>query len=263
MLQDVKGLGLMCLLAMDEWQPIHMGRLASAIDDLPQMISADIVPHEAGPDEAALGVTVDRQEFVVVTMPGSMPEEAFAKAVESSVFWPAAREKLDGHRAFAAITAAETEQTPGLVRAQAIAMTRLAAAVAATVPSLGLCWCSAQTAVPASKIRRAVDQIADGMWPVDMWVGYDVFFGPGDQRNMIGASTRGAADYLGCELTVSPMRSTPEIPLRVLSESVSHLIGQGMYLRDGQELVIKGVSHARWQIDASGSGAAIVKPALR
>ncbi|MEL6476863.1 MAG: hypothetical protein AAFR17_05990 [Pseudomonadota bacterium] len=253
-------LGLMCLMALEEWRPFDVQVVRQALEDLPQPVSAEITVHPAGEEESALAITVDRQDFVAVVMPGEIPEPDFSQAIEGSVFWPVAREKMTGHSAFMALTANAVEDTPGLVRAQSVAMTRLAAALAETLPVMGVCWRSAEAAVPPGKLRRAVDQIALGNWPVDMWVGYDVHYGTGEKSEQIGAFTRGASDYLGCEVEIAPMPTKPEVPLRILSATVSQLIDTGMYLRDGQEVVIKGVSHPRWQIAAGKSGRARITP---
>ncbi|MEM0922394.1 MAG: hypothetical protein AAGF44_04035 [Pseudomonadota bacterium] len=256
-------LGLMCLMALEDWQPFDEQTLRLALEDLPQPVSARITAHPAGEEESALAITVDRQDFVAVVMHGPIPEPDFSQAIDGSVFWPVAADKMAGHNAFMALTAETTEDTPGLVRAQSVAMTRLAAALCETLPVMGVCWRSAEAAVPPSKLRRAVDQIAQGTWPVDMWIGYDVHYGTGEKSEQIGAFTRGAQDYLGCEVEIAPMPVQPEVPLRILSSTVSQLIDTGMYLRDGQEVTIKGVSHSRWKIAAGTTGRARITPAGR
>lgn len=255
--QDMSEFGLMSFVALDHWEPLDAHSLGRALGAISPTSSFAAVEREAGVGEDALEVEVDGQQFLLIAMPGPLPEPDHRQALQNSLFWPSAASEMARHTAFVVITALDPETAHGLVRAQAVAMTRLAAAVAEEMPSLGLYWRGAEGAVPPGRLLLTPGEFASGKWPADIWIGY-VFFGkdtPDDP--LIGVQTRGAAAYLGFEVEVPPMPVNPDDrkePLRILFAAVGHLIAQGHTIRDGQQVQVKGERRTLWQLHRNERG---------
>jgi len=232
----VNDLGLLCLLALEspaEPDPdAASARLATAAPH-----SGVTVERRVGPDgERGLYVTIDRQGFAVVGSDGQIPEPAVAEVLQRSVFWRGRAEALARHRAMVAISAAEPATGHGLLRAQAAALTRLAAAIAADLPTLACCWPSAATAVPPQRLAAAAAEIQAGRWPVDLWIGFALtHFGDAAGQRLTGARSRGAAGYFGAELDVFPFATDNAAePMKIIVNITNHLMTNGAHLRPGQ-----------------------------
>lgn len=247
-------LGLICFVALDAWEPVDPHALRQALGYTAPNSTVTLTPRD---DEDAILVSIDRNAFLVASMEGQIPEPEYSQAMQNSLFWPDAAAEMAGHRAFVAIAAVEPEEIHGLIRAQAVALTRLAAAVAEAAPSLGVYWRGAEGAVPPARVLSAPAEIAAGKWPVDIWIGY-VFYGQDSGRNpMIGVQTRGAEAYLGFEIEVPPIPVAPgdrKEPLRILFGAVGYLMAQGVQIRNGQQVQVSGERRTTWQLHTSASG---------
>ncbi|MEM0942762.1 MAG: hypothetical protein AAGI70_02330 [Pseudomonadota bacterium] len=243
--------GLMCFIALADWEELIPQAVRRALRFTAPGTAVSVREHPAEPGQSALLISIDRQDFLAVVMPGPIPQPDYDQAVQNSLFWPDAAAEMAGHRAFCVITALEAESAHGLVRAQAIALTRIAAAIAEALPSLGLYWRGAEGAVPPSRLLRAPAEITAGKWPADIWIGY-VFYGRDTREDpMIGVQTRGAAAYLGFEVEVPPMPVSPDDtkePLRVLFAAMGYLIAMGANIRDGQHVQVKGEKRTEWRL---------------
>lgn len=231
-------LGLMCILALEAPAELDGPAVRAAL--------ARTAPHsgiaierrigEAG--ERGLFVAIDRQEFAAVPLAGQIPDPHLASAIERSVFWRGRRKAMKAHRAMIAIAASEPASGHGFVRAQAVALTRLAAAVAETLPVLALHWPSAETLAPPGRLAGAVAEIQSGSWPIDIWIGFAVLRFVGDTADdLAGARTSGALGYFGGEIDIAPF-STDDLglPMRMLVNGTGHLMTHGDHLRPGQRL---------------------------
>ncbi|MEM7671637.1 MAG: hypothetical protein AAF317_21370, partial [Pseudomonadota bacterium] len=227
-------LGLTCLIALEDWDDLDPDLLVSAIQRLSPRSSATAYRVVADPGEDALMVSVDGHDFAVAVMTGQIPEPDLSDAMTQSVFWRDAASEIARHRAFSVLSAVERQVSLGLTRAQAIALTSLAAGVAECLPSLGLYWRGAEGLVPPSRLLSAQREIAQNYWPVDIWIGYS-FYRKGDgNEQLIGVQSRGALDYLGFEVEVPPLRIIDDDwkePLRILFTTLAHLIALGQKIR--------------------------------
>ncbi|MEM7507726.1 MAG: hypothetical protein AAF415_13370 [Pseudomonadota bacterium] len=247
-------LGLICFVALDDWQPVEAPALRQALSYSAPNSSITLTPRDS---EDAILVSIDRQEFLVASMQGQIPEPEYSQAMRNSLFWPDAGAEMAQHTAFVAIAAVAPEDAHGLVRAQAVALTRLAAAVAEAAPSLGVYWRGAEGAVPPGRLLSAPSEIAAGKWPVDIWIGY-VFYGQDTgQHPMIGVQTRGAEAYLGFEIEVPPITVASgdrKEPLRILFGAVGYLMAQGAQIRNGQQVQVAGERRTTWQLHTATGG---------
>lgn len=253
-------LGLMCMIALDEATELEPILLKNAVQYIAPKSSVLIETGSSGPGEDGLLVTVDRHRFVVAALDGEVPQENVDGALQNNIFWPEGRDEFAGHRGMLAIAALEQETSHGLVRAQAIALTKLAAAMAEIAPSRGVYWRGSETVCAPERLLRAVNDIDQGKWPVDLWIGY-IFFGVDrpDEPLWIGCQSRGAFDYLGFEIEVPPFfverRSEP---IRILLGAVGYLMNFGDVIRSGQLVQVDDERRTQYQLHIGARG----KPGL-
>jgi hypothetical protein len=231
----------MCLVVLE--QPVELDP-AAAMDAL-----SGIAPHsdiavearDPGTGSGGLAVRIDGHDYAVSAFPRQMPAEICSMVQTGGAFWAEREKALESHRGFLAISAAEPARGHGLLRAQAVALTRLAAALAGMLPVLGVVWPAAGTAVAAERLAKAPEQIQAGIWPVDLWIGFQLFGVKRSGGNLIGARSRGAAAYFGSEIEVVPMAAKDQAePLRILMNTAGHLMASGPHLRDGQQMQVRG-----------------------
>ncbi|MEM6933232.1 MAG: hypothetical protein AAF526_06525, partial [Pseudomonadota bacterium] len=185
-------LGLTCLIALDSWEELDPDLLVRAMERLAPRASTQAHLVDGEPGVSALIISVDGHEFGAAVMLGKIPEPDLSDAMKQSLFWRDASHEVFNHQAFAVISAAERHGSLGLARAQAIALTALAAGVAECLPSLGLYWRGAEGMVPPSRLLTAQHEIAQGYWPVDIWIGYSFFREDHGEDMLVGVQSRGA-----------------------------------------------------------------------
>jgi hypothetical protein len=240
----MRDLGLICLIPLAE--PARLD--AAAVREALRRVAprADVVIEQRPTDEGGgddddsgggLAVSIDRQDFAAVALAGRLPQEVYDGAMQSPVGWRGRAEALAGERAFVAAAAAEPVSGHGLARAQAIALTRLAAALAETLPALAVVWEPSRIAAPPERLARLPELMLQERWPVEIWVGYRLLRASPDDRGSIGARSHGAATYFGSEIEVVPFPTDdPGEPLRIALGIVGHLMAHGSHIRDGQTI---------------------------
>lgn len=244
-------LGLVCLIALTEPVDLVPERVRAAI--------AQVAPRSAvgveGRGSDALAITLDRHPLVATVLAETMPDEA-TEALGRSLFWPDAALALSRHAGFVALAAAEPARGLGLVRAQAVALTRAAAGLAEELPALGIYWHGAGAVVPPERLARAAAQFAQDRWPVDVWFGYRLHGTQlADGTYALGVRTQGAAAYLGHEIEVPPFPSTDRgACLRILWNAVGYLMAAGDVLRDGQLVEVSGERRTRYRLTLAPGG---------
>lgn len=252
-------MGVVALVALNEATSPDVARLRDAL--LAASPRSDIALTRVPPDTAAdaMAIDIDGHRFGAATHHGPLPEPETGNAIRSSVFWPEADDVLARHAAFLAVGAARRENVLGLVRAQAVALTRLLSVLVQTLPASGILWRSAGSWNPPDRIRRAVVSIDEGRWPLDIWFGWQFIRQKGADKTVMGLQTRGAADYLGFELALDPLSvRDPKELLRILAKVAGYLMDRGSVIPDGQLLNIEGQRPLRYQMHPGGGG----QPAL-
>lgn len=249
-------LGLTCMIALDDSEGIFPDSLIRALDRLSPKTSVNAYTVPACDADSALLVEVDGHQFVVAVMSGQIPEPDLTQALKQSLFWRDARSAVTDHKAFAVLSAVESQTVLGLVRAQAIALTTLAAGVAECLPSQGLYWRGAEGMVPPQRLLDAQREIARSYWPVDIWIGYSFYREETNDGLMVGVQSRGAVAYLGFEIEVPPIpifEDDWKEPLRILFATIAHLIALGQKIRDGQQVQVPGERRTSWQLHTNTS----------
>jgi hypothetical protein len=236
----VSGLGLMCMIGLGAPARLDAPAVHDALRESAPDSNITVTPRIADDGDGGLAVTIDRQDFAAVSLPGQMPTPVCEAALRGGIFWNDRRQMIETHRGFIAISAAEPALGHGLTRAQAAALTRLAAALARTTPALGLCWPSAGTAVSPERLAQSLEQIHGGVWPVDMWIGYRMLVSDPTGDSLIGARTHGAVAYFGAEVELARFAAAdPSEPLHILLNIVGYLMGHGAHLGDGQPIQVQ------------------------
>lgn len=250
----MRDLGLMCLIALDDNTGIDLFALRRAMQMVAPRSSITIERRRAAPSETALIVEVDGQRFAVHAIGERIPETEYQEAVVGNLFWPEAADAMARHRARVAICGVERHLVHGLVRAQAVALTRLAAAIVEVTPASGVHWLGTKAMASPDRLQRATGELSRHLWPVDLWLGY-VFYGtdrPGE-RPVVGVQTMGAADYLGFEIEVPPFEVVDKIePIRILFGAVGYLMAYGDAIRDGTLVEVKGERRTHYKLHLGG-----------
>lgn len=238
---DFSNLGATCLLALDAADEILPRVLRRAFAYIAPRSSFSIDTASDDAAEQALSFEIDGHRIGAAVFNHQMPSPDWQVAARHSVFWSEAQQYLSTHRAFVAIGAHGKPKTLGLARAQAVAVTRLAAALAEVLPSQGLYWRGAEICTSPEKIVRAADQINRGKWPLDLWFGWTHFVREGQDPSIFGLQTRGASAFLGYELEIPPAKVTDrKEPLRVLLNAAGYMIERGDTLENGQFIEVAG-----------------------
>lgn len=246
-------LGFMCLIALDEAEPVYPQQLERAFRYVAPRSTLALEARAASDCEQAILAEVDGHAFVIALYDQPIPEPEYATVVRQSLFWPQAGEEMARHKAFLAVSAAERQRSHGLARAQAVALTRLAAALAEAAPSLGIYWRGAEASVPPGRLAEGATEIASGLWPVDIWLGYVMFGRDDPEHPVLGLQTRGAADYLGFELEIAPyiVESRME-PIRIVFNAIAYLMNYGDVIRDGQIVEVSGERRTTYKLHFGG-----------
>ncbi|MEM9145192.1 MAG: hypothetical protein AAGC57_03270 [Pseudomonadota bacterium] len=243
-------LGLACMLALETPVTLDLFALRRGVAQVAPRSSLQIERRRTPPGESALFVEFDGQPFIVYATADRLPEAEYTEAVAGNLFWPEAGDAMARHTGTVTIVGALRERAHGMVRAQAIALTRLSAAVAAATPTAGVHWVGTKAMASPGRLRRAASELTDHLWPVDLWLGY-VFFGtdrPGEQM-VIGVQTVGAHDFLGYEIEVPPFPVVEKIePIRILFGAVGYLLSHGGGIGDGRLVEVKGERLSRWAL---------------
>lgn len=256
---ELDDLGQTCLIAMDSTEEIHASQLLRAMSFVAPRSEVSIEDAVQTDAVHSYLIRVDNQLFACAIYDGRLPEEEFAFALRKSIFWPDAAEAMASHHAFCVISGAELQERHGLIRAQAVALTRLAASLAEILPSCGVLWNGSLICSAPQRIAAAPAEIASGKWPVDVWIGYQ-FTGPvpGDAA-VLGVRTRGAAQFLGFEIEVPPFPvGDRKEPVRILYNAVGYLMNYGNVIRDGQLVEVQGERRTEYRLHLGANG----KPGL-
>ncbi|MEO1491296.1 MAG: hypothetical protein AAFV19_03990 [Pseudomonadota bacterium] len=252
-------LGFTAFVALSDADEIIAGPLRRRFAEVSPSSSLILEQCVAGDALQAYRVSVDGHDFVVALFTGPIPQVELTFAIRKSLFWPDAGLELQGHRGFLAIAAAQRQTRHGLARAQSIALTRFLAALVEVVPAAGVYWRGGETCSPPQRLADAPGQINRGKWPVDVWIGYQLFRKDAqaalDVPQVVGMQTRGAAAYLGFEIEIPPYEVAElKEPLRILYNAAGYLMNYGDVIRDGQIVEVEGERRTSYQLHLGARG---------
>ena len=248
-------LGQTCLIALDAVEEIVPSQLLRAMRYVAPRSSVSIEHSIRTEAEGSYIVRVDNHVFACAIFDGRMPDPEYSFALRKSIFWPDAAESMASHAAFIVISGSEREERHGLIRAQAVALTRLAACLAEVLPSSGIFWNGSLICSSPQRVAAAPSEIASGKWPVDVWIGYQFMGNDEGEQPVLGLQTRGAAKFLGFEMEVPPfpVRDRKE-PVRILYNAVGYLMNYGDVIRDGQLVEVTGERRTQYQLHLGANG---------
>lgn len=251
----MSALGLSCLIALAEPLRLDAQAVRSALARTAPHSDISVEARITEEGEHGLRILIDRQEFAAVVLAGLIPQP-LADAVQQSLLgWVAGKSALARHRAFVAVGAAERQRGHGLVRAQAVALTRLAASLAETVPALALIWTPSGATASPERLAAAPRELLTERWPLDVWIGYRMLRVQRGGAELIGSCSRGAADYFGSEIVTVPFRTADSMePMKILLTAVRQLIDQGADLLNGQQITVPGARPVRCTRVQPGDG---------
>ncbi len=238
----MRDVGLMCMLALAQPGPLDLFAVRRAVGQVAPRSAVTLERRRAPPSETVLIVVIDGHRFVVHATPERLPEQDYAQAVAGNLLWPDAGDAMAHHAASVAICATDREHGHGLLRTQAAALTRLAAAVSEGTKALGVHWHGTAAMASPARLVRAAGELGRGSWPVDLWLGY-ALTGGGRQgeRPVVGARTVGAQSFFGVELEIPPYSAGEMIePIRMLFGAAASLLASGEPVRDGMAVTVRG-----------------------
>jgi len=251
----MNGLGLMCLIALSEPARLDARALRETLGQTAPRSDVTVEPRLSEAGERGLVIRIDRQDFAAVVLEGRLPQQVHDAAMHAPVGWPGRAEALAGERAFVAVAAAEPVTGHGLARAQAVALSRLAAALAGTLPARALVWTAAGVAASTARFAHIPAEILQERWPVDVWIGFRLLGMQAEGGERFGALSHGAARFFGSEIEVVPYATTDRSePLRLGLATAAHLMTHGSHLRDGQALQAKNTPRARCSLHPGPNG---------
>lgn len=252
---DFSDLGLTCIIALDDAPEIVPSQLIRAMQFVAPRSSVKVRTRRIGDVEQSLILEVDQHVFACAVFSGRIPDPEFSFSLHKSIFWPDAAESMAQHGAYVVLSACDPESRHGLVRAQAVALTRLSASLAEILPSCGVLWNGSLISTSPQRLASAPMEIASGKWPVDVWIGYQ-FFGQEDaERPFLGLQTRGAAAFLGFEMEVPPFYvDDRKEPVRILYNAVGYLMNYGDVIRDGQLVEVEGERRTQYSLHLGING---------
>jgi len=242
----MNGFGLMCLITLSEPARLDARAVRQALGETAPRSDVAVETRVAEDGERGLVISIDRQDYAAVVLEGRLPQQVHDAALRAPVGWPGRSEALAGERAVIALAAEEPARGHGLARAQAVALTRLAAALAATLPARALVWLPTGVAVSTGRFARLPAEIQRERWPVEIWIGFRLLGTMAEGGERIGALSHGAARYFDREIEVVPFPTQDRSePLRLALATAAHLMTHGSHLRDGQTLQAKNTRPAR------------------
>jgi len=233
--------GLICLIALERPVELDPRAMLDALEKTAPLSDVMVTARDPGGGGSGLAVRIDGRDYAAVAFGAQMPDDICAMALAGGTFWPDRHEAIASHGGFVALAADEPAKGHGLVRAQAVALTRMAAAVAGYAPALGVIWPAAGIAFPAARLGKAIDKIQHGAWPVDLWIGFELIATGMGAARRTGARSRGARIFFGAEIEIKPQPDTgPAEPLRMALNLAAHLMVHGPHLREGQTMQLGG-----------------------
>lgn len=240
-----------------------LGESGELMPEALEDVFADAAPRSAlqveemprGDAVQVLSVTVDGHSIDCSMFDGQIDDPSVGQAAGRSVFWSGAAEQVAGHRGYLVVSAAERQASHGLARAQAVAMTRLLAVLAEGLPARGVYWCDAETVSSPGRIVQAVQELDQGHWPVDVWLGYERYGATPEAPAVAGLRTRGGGAFFGFEIDVLPFHANDaEEPMRILNGAARYLMNFGNVIKNGQVVRMEGQRRFTYQLERGGRG---------
>lgn len=243
------GLGFTCLMGLETLPPLDLYTIRRALSTIAPRQPLAIERRNVTPDEPALLIEFSGQTIAVHGLRERIPDREYFDAVSGNLFWPAAADEMARHEAMLVLSAAGAPAEGEAARDQAVALTRVAVALAQAVPVLGLHWLGTGRMMSPDRLSTAPREIDLGFWPVDLWLGYSQLGTdrPGEPL-VFGARTQGAMPFLGCEIEIPAERVTEKIePIRALFDAARVLIANAAGVADSQVIETPGKRGRTWQ----------------
>lgn len=257
-------LGHICLIALSDVEEILAAPLRRTLSMVSPRSSISVETVQPQDEVQALTIRVDGHAFACAVFDVRIPQDHLDDACGRSIFWMDASYEMAAHTAFIAIAADAPETAHGLVRAQAVALTRLIAALVELYPALGVIWSGSGMCAAPQRVAAAPYDLARTVWPTDFWIGYSfiqIVDDPDEDDDPDadpdanptvekGIRTIGAAAYLGFELEIPPDPSTDlQELMRICYHATAWLMNHGDVIRDGRLVEVEGERRTRYEID--------------
>jgi hypothetical protein len=187
-------------------------------------------PRLASSTEHLLALTAGPYTAAVTLVPRPIPWSQLEGPAETAWYWPDAIRRLREHQAHLLVTLID-EAGPAVEKATAL--TRLTAAAAATVPSVGVFWGPGRLVHPARAFVEQADHIRDDSLPLFLWIDFRV------ERlddGALRAFTTGLEALGQTEIEVARFEGEPPALLGHLYNLAHYLLSRKQVVRDGDTI---------------------------
>lgn len=195
--------------------------------DAPQPVSVELVERD---HLRALSVNTGAIEGIVALMPAPMPWSDLEGPCAVAWWWPEAAEKLKDHQAHAIVTL--LNQTDNII-INYLAVTRLAACLAATTNAAGVYW-GAGTVVhsPERFVEQSTGAHPQNL-PLELWIDFRIQQTFDGQYQLL---TTGLESLNKREIEIAPC-ALPPVELLGLGYDIAHyMLTSGAELHDGDTI---------------------------
>lgn len=213
-------------------------------------------------DEGSFIVSFQGRLYVIMSIGRAIPAESFDVALHHALDLQKGKKLVSRHKAHVMIFPLESDENMGQAMTQAIAITRLAQALAGMGESLAVFWNQAETLIDVPHLDQIGDELTLGLkqhqndgentaafLPVTFWVGFRLF---NVEQLRIGL-TQGLATFTGYELEIAPVSYNESELIQYLYNLVGYLFKQGSVLQPGQSLSL-GENNFQLAINESVNG---------
>jgi hypothetical protein len=146
----------------------------------------------------------------VIQMHFPIPDETLAYAIGKNWFWPEAKDEFAKCRAHVLVSALSPVNDPRLMRANAVRVTAVTAALAEMLPATGIYWSTAENVLAPAHFIAEAKEAGEDHTPFDLWVAVHFFPGPKFAQNQeIIARTAGMEVFIGREIECGPYVKEP------------------------------------------------------
>ncbi len=211
---------------------------------------------EAAPESSAFNLETSDGPAFVALMDAPIPWSFLEGPCQTSVFWPAAADRLRNLRDHALVTA---HVESGDVIAESMLATRVMAALIDCNDAAGVYWGQAPLVADPAMFCDMASKMTRESLPLYLWIDFRVRRDPDD--GFIEAFTSGMSSFGHMEIEFVSDGLTPQDVLGILFDTAHYLLDHGPILRDGNTIEFDKCGTLRIRHDEStlGLGETVLK----
>ena len=171
-------------------------------------------------------------KIVVSSMDAAVPWADLKGPCRAAWYWPEAARELRSHEAH--LLAVVVPGTPDH-KAAAIKLTKVAAALVASSPAVGVFWGGSGTVHAPGPFHQTASALAPDRLPIEIWVGFGLI-PEGDETHSV--FTSGLEDFGLQEIEIHNSQRDPQFLYERLFDVVHYVLRKDVILHDGETIGI-------------------------